>query len=198
MPQSLSNCLVHAIWSTKDRYPFLTDKALREEFHAVIGGISAKLGCPTLIVGGVADHVHILMRLARTISIADWVMETKRASTVWITSRCERNARTVVRAERAERRLNNPDKPMDAKQVRRATRAIGRGVVAVGQSSPTLAKFKWQAGYADFSVSESNVPLVRDYIAKQEEHHQKVLFQDEYRKFLEANRIAWDERFVWD
>lgn len=154
MPQSLSNCLVHAIWSTKDRYPFLTDKALRDEFHAVIGGISARLDCPTITVGGVADHVHVLMRLARTITIADWVKETKRASTVWMQRQRPRN--------------------------------------------PMLEKFKWQGGYADFSVSESNVAAVRRYIANQEWHHKKMTFQDEYRKFLSANKLAWDELYAWD
>ena len=154
MPQSLSNCLIHAIWSTKDRFPFLTDKAVRNEFHSIIGGISARLNCPTIIVGGVADHVHILMRLARTITIADWVKETKRASTIW------------MQRQRAR--------------------------------DPMLAKFKWQAGYADFSVSESNVTAVRSYIASQERHHKKMSFQDEYRKFLTANKLAWAEGFVWD
>ena len=61
-----------------------------------------------------------------------------------------------------------------------------------------LAKFKWQGGYADFSVSESNAGAVRHYIADQEAHHKKVSFQNEYRKFLTVNGIEWDERYVWD
>ncbi len=193
MPQSLSNCLVHAIWSTKDRYPFLTDKALRDEFHAVIGGISAKLGCPTLIVGGVADHVHILMRLARTISIADWVMETKRASTMWMKSYSEKASRSPHRAAKAEHRLS-AGLVAEPREVGRAERAVARGA----HYDPMLAKFKWQAGYADFSVSESNTTTVRRYIANQERHHKEMTLHDEYRKFLSANHLAWDERFAWD
>jgi hypothetical protein len=61
-----------------------------------------------------------------------------------------------------------------------------------------LAKFKWQGGYADYSVSESNVASVRRYIADQERHHATISFQDEYRKFLKANKLEWDERYVWD
>ena len=198
MPQSLSNCLVHAIWSTKDRFPFLTDKLIRDEFHSVIGGISARLDCPTLIVGGVADHVHILMRLARTISIADWVKETKRASTVWVQERCEKAAKIVHRANTAHRRLDSPSKVLEQSQVRRAQRAVMRRDLASQWNYPMLAKFKWQGGYADFSVSESNVAAVRRYIANQERHHKKMTFQDEYRKFLTANGLAWDDRFVWD
>ena len=72
------------MWSTKERFPFLTDKRFREELHRYLGGISARLECPTLIVGGVADHVRILIRLTRSLTLADWVKEMKRASTVWI------------------------------------------------------------------------------------------------------------------
>ncbi len=91
MPQSLANVLIHAVWSTKGRFPFLTDKSLRVELHRYLGGISARLDCPTLIVGGVADHVHILMRLTRTITLADWVKEMKRASTVWLIEQVRRD-----------------------------------------------------------------------------------------------------------
>ena len=198
MPQSLSNCLVHAIWSTKDRFPFLTDKAVRDEFHSVIGGISARLGCPTLIVGGVEDHVHILMQLARTITIADWVKDTKRASTIWMQERCEKAAKTAYRATTANRRLGNPSEVIDQNEVQRAQRAVMRGDLARQWGDPMLAKFKWQGGYADFSVSESNVASVRRYITNQERHHKKMSFQNEYREFLTANKLAWDERFVWD
>src|SRR5450755_957919 len=47
--------------------------------------------------------------------------------------------------------------------------------------------FAWQAGYAAFAVSESNVQAVRDYIANQKEHHRQRSFQEEYRAFLERN-----------
>ena len=52
--------------------------------HAYLGGVSARLECPTITVGGVADHVHLLARMSRTISMAAWVKELKRASTVWM------------------------------------------------------------------------------------------------------------------
>jgi hypothetical protein len=55
----------------------------------------------------------------------------------------------------------------------------------------------WQAGYGLFSVSESMADTVRAYIAKQEAHHAKVTFQDEYRRFLRAHRLDWDESHVW-
>ena len=61
-----------------------------------------------------------------------------------------------------------------------------------------FATFAWQAGYGAFSVSESNAQTVRDYIAKQQEHHRRTTFQDEYRLFLERHRVAFDERYVWE
>ena len=84
MSQSLANVLIHLVFSTKERRPLLRDLAIREETHRYLGGISKKLECPPVITGGVEDHVHILARMARTITLADWVKELKRASSVWI------------------------------------------------------------------------------------------------------------------
>ena len=63
---------------------------------------------------------------------------------------------------------------------------------------PQFTGFAWQAGYGEFAVSESNVPTVRDYIARQKEHHRKTSFQEEYRAFLKRHGVAFDERYVWD
>ena len=84
MPQSLSAVCVHLTFSTKNRQPFLRDTAVRESLHAYLGGISNTLDCPPIIVGGVDDHVHILARLGRTITQADWVKELKRVSNLWL------------------------------------------------------------------------------------------------------------------
>lgn len=59
-------------------------------------------------------------------------------------------------------------------------------------------RFAWQAGYAAFSVSQSNLEVVRDYVANQEEHHKRLSFQDEYRAFLKRHGVPFDERYVWD
>ena len=58
--------------------------------------------------------------------------------------------------------------------------------------------FEWQGGYADFSVSRSNVEEVKRYIARQEEHHRKFTFQEELRALLRRHGIEFDERYVWD
>jgi REP element-mobilizing transposase RayT len=60
------------------------------------------------------------------------------------------------------------------------------------------ADFEWQGGYADFSVSQSNLNPVTQYIAGQEEHHRKMGFQEELRALLRKHEIEWDERYLWD
>jgi putative transposase len=58
--------------------------------------------------------------------------------------------------------------------------------------------FQWQGGYADFSVSQSNLPQVTRYIAQQEQHHKKMSFQEELRALFRKHDLQWDERYVWD
>ena len=87
MPQSLAQVYVHIVFSTSQRYPWLEDAAMRSEMHKYLGGICNGLDCPVLRVGGVADHVHILCRLGRTMSVADLVRDVKRESSEWIKSK---------------------------------------------------------------------------------------------------------------
>jgi REP element-mobilizing transposase RayT len=87
MPQSLAKILVHTVFSTKDRHPFLRDNALREELHRYLGGILTNLDCQPIIVGGIEDHVHLLCALPRTCEAAEMVKEVKRGSSLWIKTR---------------------------------------------------------------------------------------------------------------
>ncbi len=84
MAQSLAKILLHTVFSTKDRRPFLRDEPLSEELHRTLGGILTNLGCQPLIIGGVEDHVHLLFALSRTATLADVVKELKRGSSVWL------------------------------------------------------------------------------------------------------------------
>jgi REP element-mobilizing transposase RayT len=84
MPQSLAKILVHAVFSTKDRRPFLRDHAMLEELHRYLGGILTHLDCQPIIVGGVEDHVHLLCALSRTCEAAAMVKEVKRGSSLWL------------------------------------------------------------------------------------------------------------------
>ncbi len=62
----------------------------------------------------------------------------------------------------------------------------------------SIRDFEWQGGYADFSVSASNLEQVKKYITNQEQHHRKMDFQDELRTLLRRYHIEWDERYIWD
>ncbi len=75
MAQSLAKILLHTVFSTKDRRPFLCDEPLLEELHRTLGGILTKLDCQPLIIGGVEDHVHLLFAHSRTATVADVVKE---------------------------------------------------------------------------------------------------------------------------
>lgn len=151
MPQSLANVLLHVVFSTKNRTPFLNTPELRGTMTGYLIGTLQNIDCPSLILGVVEDHVHILCNLGRTITIAKLVEELKTNS----------SARIKV-------------------------------------EDTTVRDFYWQNGYGAFSVSQSNVEAVKNYIANQDEHHHKVTFQEEYRRFLERHGLEWDERYVWD
>ena len=84
MPQSLSAVYIHLVFSTKDRRPLLRDKPTRDALHSYLGGVSKQLDCPSLLVGGVEDHIHLLARFGRTITQAEWVKELKRVSNLWL------------------------------------------------------------------------------------------------------------------
>jgi putative transposase len=151
MPQSLSNVLIHVVFSTKNRQPFLRKPEVREAMKRYLIGTLQNLQCPSLIVNVVEDHVHILCNLHRTVSIAKLVEDIKTSSSV-----------------------------------------------RIKEEGSQLRDFHWQNGYGAFSVSQSNVEQVFEYIANQEEHHRRLTFQDEYRLLLERHKIAFDERYAWD
>ena len=87
MPQSLANVVIRTVFSTKHRTPFLRDRRIRDEMHRHLGGVAKNLDCQPLLVGGPADHVHLLTTLSRIRTIAEFVKETKRVSANWIQER---------------------------------------------------------------------------------------------------------------
>jgi len=61
-----------------------------------------------------------------------------------------------------------------------------------------LGKFQWQEGYGAFSYSHSQIEQVYNYVLKQEEHHEKKSFKEEYLGFLNKFRIEYDEKYLFD
>jgi len=83
MPQSLSRVILHIIFSTKNREPWL-ELEVRPRMHAYLATICRDLGAELVCIGGVADHVHTVTTLPRTISQAELVEQLKKASSKWI------------------------------------------------------------------------------------------------------------------
>ncbi|QQS47690.1 MAG: IS200/IS605 family transposase [Acidobacteriota bacterium] len=84
----------------------------------------------------------------------------------------------------------------------RADRAVSAVLRALKANSsgwmhevfPEMQDFSWQRGYGAFTVSESNIRVVANYIARQKEHHRKRSSRDEFVDFLRMNRIEYDDR----
>ena len=83
MPQSISNVILHIVFSTKDRYPYL-DPAVRERMHGYLATLCRDLESTCYKVGGVADHVHVIATLPRTVTQSDLLEDIKKKSSKWV------------------------------------------------------------------------------------------------------------------
>ena len=110
---------------------------LKEPLHSYLGGIARQNGISPLAVGGTADHVHLLISLPRTISLAKAVQLLKSGSSKWI-----------------------------------------------HDNFPQSKLFSWQEGYGAFSIGISQRDATVQYIQSQAEHHKRLSFADELKKFL--------------
>ncbi len=148
MPSTHLSLHYHVVFSTKERRAFV-DETWRERLHAYVGGAIRSAGGVPEAVGGLSDHVHLLMGLRATHRLADVVRDIKSASSEWVHQEIEQ------------------------------------------------AMFSWQEGYGAFTVSPSQLDVVKRYIANQAEHHRKRSFQEEYRELLVKSGAAFDERYLW-
>ncbi|QIF02179.1 IS200/IS605 family transposase [Roseimicrobium sp. ORNL1] len=84
MAQSLSNVLLHIVYSTKDRVPWLSDATARKDLYAYMAGIMKAMECHALVINGVADHVHALCQLSRKVAICNLIEEVKKQPSKWL------------------------------------------------------------------------------------------------------------------
>jgi REP element-mobilizing transposase RayT len=87
MPQSLAQIYIHLVFSTKDRAGLIPPD-VRSRLHAYLAGTLNAIDCPAVQVGGMPDHVHILFRLSRTVTISDAVKNAKVESSKWMKDEC--------------------------------------------------------------------------------------------------------------
>ena len=149
MGHTATNVLVHFIFSTRHRAPLIT-KEIEADLHAYLGGILRELGGVALCINGMPDHVHLLVRMPSTHSVADVARLVKANSSRW-----------------------------------------------VHQRWPQFKVFAWQSGYGAFSVSESGQGAVLQCILRQQEHHTKRSFKEEFVVFLRKNGVSVDEKYLW-
>jgi len=140
----------HCVFSTKERRRLITP-ALRDRLWPFLGGIARQNKMKAVEIGGVEDHVHILLSLPATMAIAKALQLIKGGSSKW-----------------------------------------------VHETFPEHRLFAWQEKYGAFSVSESRVDAIIQYIKGQEKHHRKMTFQEEFLTLLKKHRIEYDERYLWD
>jgi REP element-mobilizing transposase RayT len=149
MASTLTRILVHFIFSTKNREPFISPQ-IEDRLHAYMRGISKNHGSIVLAMNRMPDHVHMLISMAKTITPSDLMGVVKKESSLWIKS-----------------------------------------------CGPEFGKFHWQDGYAGFSIGQSAVGQVTDYIARQKIHHRRTTFRQELIMFLEKYGVEYGERYIW-
>jgi len=86
MAHTATNVLIHFIFSTRHRAPLIKSE-IQEDLHAYLGGITRELGGVALCINGMADHVHLLVRMPSTHSIADVARLVKSNSSRWVHER---------------------------------------------------------------------------------------------------------------
>jgi putative transposase len=148
MANTYTSLYYHVVFSTKNRQPFLGE-AIRDRLFAYLGGIARENKMTALEVGGVADHVHLLVSIPASLAVSKAVQLLKGGSSHW-----------------------------------------------VKETFRDMIDFAWQDGYAAFTVSESQLDNVQEYIRSQPEHHRTKTFVEEYRAFLTRHRIEYDERYL--
>ncbi|MGE3317047.1 MAG: IS200/IS605 family transposase [Planctomycetaceae bacterium] len=148
MPSTYTKLLYHIVFSTKNRLPLL-GKPIRDETFRYIAGIISEKDADAIQIGGVDDHVHLLLRIPPTISVADLVRRIKSNSSKWL-----------------------------------------------NETRFRVHKSGWQEGYAAFSVSQSQVLRVAEYIRDQESHHANEPFRSELSALLRKHGIEFDEAFL--
>ena len=83
MARTYTNVLLHVVFSTKDRMPMIKEP-MKSRLHGYLGGVVREQGGKALTINGTADHVHMLLSLPATVSIADLMRLIKTLSSKWV------------------------------------------------------------------------------------------------------------------
>ena len=83
MARTYTNVLLHVVFSTKDRMPMIKEP-MKSRLFAYLGGIVREQGGKALAINGTDDHVHMLLSIPATVSIADMMRLVKTLSSKWV------------------------------------------------------------------------------------------------------------------
>jgi putative transposase len=92
MSQSLAQLYLHIVFSTKNHIPYIKS-SIRKELYNYIGGVLNIIECPSIKIGGIDDHIHILCRLSKKITTIKLLEEIKKPSSKWIKTKGEEFAK---------------------------------------------------------------------------------------------------------
>ena len=141
---------LHCVFSTKKRIDMITPE-IKKRLFPYLTSIAQENKMMLLESNGTANHVHLLLSLPSTLTLAKGIQLLKGNSSKWI-----------------------------------------------NETFSLSHRFSWQAGYGGFGVNISLIPETIQYIKKQEEHHRKISFEEEFIQFLRKHNIEYDERYIWE
>ncbi len=140
----------HVVFSTKYRRKAITN-VIRERLYEYIGGIVRNLDGSLVEIGGVEDHIHLLVNLPPSKSVSHCIRDIKANASKWI------NELPEIRTT-----------------------------------------FEWQKGYGAFTVSQSQIEIVRVYIQNQHAHHRTRSFEEEFIELLRRHEIKFERKYLFE
>lgn len=144
---SYTHLVYHIVFRTH-RSILAIDEQHERELYAYIHGYIMRHNAKLFRIGGMPDHIHMLVSIPPTIAVSEFVRGLKFASSGWL------------------------------------------------KQNPSFSLFSgWGEGYAAFTYSREQIPVVKQYIINQKEHHHKITFAEEYRQFIIENGGEIDETY---
>jgi len=149
MANTYTQIYIHYVFAVQNRLGLIQNR-WRDDLYKYMSGTITNKEHKLLAIGGMPDHVHVLVSMSPKQSPSDLMADVKRSSSLWI-----------------------------------------------NENRFVMGKFTWQEGYGAFSYGKSQIHDVANYIERQEQHHRKQTFMEEYLEFLRLFEIEFDERFIF-
>jgi len=150
MADTYTQIYIHYVFATKTRIRIINSD-IQEELYNYVAGLTRELGCFLQCIGGMEDHMHLLIGLHPTMSVSTFAQKMKANTSRFI-----------------------------------------------NDQGWAWGKFSWQEGYGAFSVSQSGLGQVREYLSHQKEHHQSSSFIHEYESLLAKYHVDYEKKYLFE